>query len=67
MAFMHQCDLFVQRLPLESLCLSSSLPILHAELFEEDPKGSLDVIGWNSLMHTCSEAMFADLGHFSSC
>ncbi|CBI38127.3 unnamed protein product, partial [Vitis vinifera] len=51
LAFMHQCNWSVHHFPLESLCLSSSLPIQHVEIFEEDPKGRLDVIGWNSLLH----------------
>ncbi|RVX03017.1 Potassium transporter 2 [Vitis vinifera] len=104
LATMHQCSWLIQYIPLEPTCLSSSVPILHVQILEEDEERWMDVFGWNFIVHNriltwvsafnavmehltsnlkilecsgcvsvclirhalaSSEAMFADLGHFS--
>ena len=51
LARVYKFDRAVQYLLLESPCLSSTLPILYVQIFEEDPKGRLDVPGRHPVMY----------------
>lgn len=45
------CTWSLQHHPLEPTCLSSPLAILYVQIFKEDKKGRLDVLGWHSVVH----------------
>ncbi|RVW42412.1 Potassium transporter 2 [Vitis vinifera] len=51
LATMHQCSWLIQYIPLEPTCLSSSVPILHVQILEEDEERWMDVFGWNFIVH----------------
>lgn len=51
MATMYQFNWCVQYCALEPPCLPGTLTILHVQILEEDSKGRLDVIGWDSVVY----------------
>ena len=59
MAFVHQFHWCIQHLPLESPCLSSTLSVLHVQIFKEDPKGRLDVLGRYTIVYDRYESLYS--------